>query len=204
MAIFAVVTVHVATQNWDKIAAGTGENVVLAVFDAVARFAVPIFVMISGVLRFRWTAYPMFYLMGFVIGSGSWIKSKKKKKVAIVGSVLLFVTSVVGVVVLNMRASITEGAAVHPVDADWSILVIMQAVAMFIGAKLLVGERAKKPRTQKIYTQLAGDVLGVYMVHVALLGVLNSIGVSDVMLSGDDLRNGDNNCTDDRGKYRHS
>ena len=277
VAIFAVVTVHVATQNWDKIAAGTEENVVLAVFDAVARFAVPIFVMISGALmlgreislkkclkkigklaivwvfwclfyagmtlamgkgteaalkdlafghfhmwflpmiaalylitpalkwisknqrwcvvviivllvisvalRLRWTAYPMFYLMGYILGNGSWVRGKRKKY-ALIGAMFVFLASTVAAAALNIRASIVEGVAVRPYDADWSIFVIMQAVAIFSGVKLVAGEQPKKGAQRKIFAHLAGDVLGVYMVHIVVLGALNKIGISDVMLSG--------------------
>lgn len=278
VSIVAVVTIHAATQNWERITAGTGENVVLSVFDALGRFAVPIFVMISGTLmlrrelsfkkclkkvgrllivwvfwcvfysllalamgkgtesalselafghfhmwflpmiavlylmtpilkwitkdqrrcvvailvllvvsvglQFRWTAYPMYYLMGYMLGSGKWAFGKRRK-MALALCMGMFLISVVATAMLNVKASVAEGTAVRPMDGDWSIFVIMQAMTIFVGAKILAGNGTKiGVKKQEIYTRLAGDVLGVYMVHIAVLGMLNRIGVSDVMFGG--------------------
>lgn len=274
LSILAVVTIHVSTQNWESVAAGSVSNMVFATFDGLSRFAVPVFVMISGALmlnrdlgfkkcltkigrllivwvfwcvfyagfslavgkgkeaalhdlifghfhmwflpmiaalylvtpvlrllvknqrwcivaiivlavvslglEFRWTSYPMYYLMGFVLGNGDWA-SGKKKKMAMLTSFLLFLVTAVVIAGLNVKISIAEGVAVHPLDADWSVLTIMQSVVLFVGVKLLFKGSTEKGTGQKICSHLSRDVLGVYLVHVAVLGALNRLGISNIM-----------------------
>ena len=50
IAIFTVVLLHVAAQNWTKVDARSFEWNVFNVFDSISRWAVPVFVMISGTL----------------------------------------------------------------------------------------------------------------------------------------------------------
>ena len=277
LSILAVVTIHASVQNWEVIRAGSPENAVLAVFDATSRFAVPVFVMISGALmlrreltfkkcllkvgrlaivwvfwcvfysvmalilgkgpeaalqdlafghfhmwflpmiaalylltpalkwvtrdqrrcvvaiiillvisaslEFRWTAYPMYYLMGYVLGSGNWVRGKKKN-VAIALSIVLYLTAVTAIAVLNYKESVAAGAAIHPKDGDWSIFAMMQAVAVFIGVKLMAQGQKEQGKKTKVLARLAGDVLGVYLAHIAVMGLLNRIGISDVMFGG--------------------
>lgn len=48
--IIAVIFIHVAVQNWDDLTPDSPELLPLAIFEGVSRFAVPLFVMISGAL----------------------------------------------------------------------------------------------------------------------------------------------------------
>ena len=50
IAIFAVVVLHFAAQNWDNIDVSSFEWQVFNLYDAVAAWGVPVFVMISGAL----------------------------------------------------------------------------------------------------------------------------------------------------------
>lgn len=274
ISILAVVMIHASTQNLEDVVAGSAQNIVFATFDGLSRFAVPVFVMISGALmlkrdlsykkclkkilrllivwgfwcvfyagfslaagkgkeaalhdlifghfhmwflpmiaglylitpilrwiaknqgwcvvaiiilvvlsvglQFRWTSYPMYYLMGYVLGDGNWASGRKR--VLATGMMAgLFLATAVVITGLNAKASVEMGAVVHPLDADWSILAIVQSVAVFALIKLLFAGRAEKKTEQKICSRLAGDVLGVYLVHVAVLGALNRMGVSNVM-----------------------
>lgn len=277
LSILAVVMIHVSVQNFDKLEAGSPSNIVFAVFDGLSRFAVPVFVMISGALmlnrelnfkkclskvgrllivwvfwcvfyagftlavgkgkeaalhdlifghfhmwflpmiaalylatpvlrmlaknqrwcvvaiialvvvsvglKFRWTSYPLYYLMGYMLGNGNWVNGKKKK-IAFAMSTLLFLMTSAVTMSLNIKASVAEGVAIHPLDADWTIFTIMQSVAVFIGIKLLFKGRLERGAEQIICSHLAGDVLGVYLVHIAVLGALNRLGISNVMFGG--------------------
>jgi surface polysaccharide O-acyltransferase-like enzyme len=84
-----------------------------------------------------------------------------------------------------VKESMAVGAVIHPLDADWSILTIVQSVAVFVLIKLLFMERTERKVEQKICSHLAGDVLGIYLVHIAVLGGLNRIGISNVMFGND-------------------
>lgn len=275
--IFAVVMIHVSTQNLENVAAGSAQNIVFATFDGLSRFAVPVFVMISGALmlkrelsfkkcltkvlrllvvwvfwcvfyagfslvvgkgreaalhdlifghfhmwflpmiaalylvtpvlrwvvknqrwcvvviivlavlsvglQLRWTSYPMYYLMGYMLGNGNWVDRKKKVLATWLMGGLFLVTAAV-TAGLNVKESVAVGAAIHPLDADWSILTIMQSVAVFVFVKLLFMEHTGGKAEEKICSYLAGDVLGIYLVHIAVLGALNRIGVSNVMFEG--------------------
>lgn len=277
LSILAVVTIHVSVQNWDKVAASSDVNIVLATFDGISRFAVPVFVMISGALmlnreigalkcltkigrlaivwifwcafyavmalvtgkgreaalhdlifghfhmwflpmiaalylitpvlryiaknqrwcvvaiiallvisvglRFRWTAYPMYYLLGYVLGCSD-IMRGKRRVMTLAMMVSLYVASVVAIVAMNVKASVAAGAAIHPEDADWSTLTVIQSVAVFIGVKYFVKERSREGVEQKICSHFAADILGVYLVHIAVLGLLNRVGVSNIMFGG--------------------
>ena len=267
--ISAVIMIHVAVQNWELIRAGSAEHIVFTVFDGLARFAVPVFVMISGALmlsrdlsikkilkkvgriailwvvwcalyavlmlatgrgkemalsdlmfghyhmwflpmiaalylmtpilryiakqkwcilvilglllvsvgfRFRWSVYPMFYLMGYMLKD-----AKAKNGISAVVLSVIWMAATAAMVGLNIRASIAEGVAIRPQDADWSILTIMQSVAVFLIVKFLIDEKKNVGVEQKICTHLAGGVLGVYLIHIVILGALNRVGVSNVM-----------------------
>ena len=50
LATFAVITIHVCSQNWNKVAPSSYEWNVFNFFSGISRWAVPIFVMISGTL----------------------------------------------------------------------------------------------------------------------------------------------------------
>ena len=49
-ATFAVMVLHLAAQNWDKINVKTFEWNVFNFYNSIVRWAVPVFVMISGAL----------------------------------------------------------------------------------------------------------------------------------------------------------
>ena len=50
IAVFSVIVLHVAAQNWHNADTNTFEWNVFNIYDGVSRWAVPIFVMISGAL----------------------------------------------------------------------------------------------------------------------------------------------------------
>lgn len=50
MATFAVMVLHIASQNWYAVETGTYEWKVFGFYDSIVRWAVPVFVMISGAL----------------------------------------------------------------------------------------------------------------------------------------------------------
>ena len=50
LATFAVIIIHVCSQNWNKVAPSSYEWNVFNFFSGISRWAVPIFVMISGTL----------------------------------------------------------------------------------------------------------------------------------------------------------
>lgn len=52
-ATFAVMILHIASQNWYAVEAGTYEWKVFDFYDSIVRWAVPVFVMISGALFLR-------------------------------------------------------------------------------------------------------------------------------------------------------
>ena len=50
LATFAVITIHVCTQNWNRVPLNSYEWNVFNIYSSFSRWAVPIFVMISGAL----------------------------------------------------------------------------------------------------------------------------------------------------------
>ena len=50
VAILAVITIHVSAQNWNHVDVSSGTWMVFCFFNSLSRWAVPIFLMISGTL----------------------------------------------------------------------------------------------------------------------------------------------------------